>query len=154
MKKQSGRTAADLWIAYWLAAKSGRTAESLLASLDKSGGWGSVIASLRLPERSVEKQFVSESKNGAFPERLAGIVVDDALISRRLMQEPVLAGLRTERASDQDVIITALVSLKTGRPASQVYGQVKRRIKSWGALLQETKIHPDTIQEEYARLLK
>ena len=51
MKKQQGTSPDDLWIAYWIASKSGTTPESLLQAKSKSESWKSVVETLRLSSK-------------------------------------------------------------------------------------------------------
>jgi len=48
LKKQAGAAADDLWIAYWLAAKTGRDVEKLLQERKGKGSWRQVVASLAI----------------------------------------------------------------------------------------------------------
>jgi hypothetical protein len=64
-----------------------------------------------------------------------------------------LVALWKERASNQEVILTALIAARTNRPTIQIYRDVKKGVKSWGTQLGEAKIQAATIQPEFAALL-
>ena len=154
MKKQTGISADDLWVAFWVASKSGRTGEALLAARGNKESWKEVVVPLGLPAESLGKRFTTEVAIGASSARLAQEIVDDALVGHRLIGEKELAALRKEWASSQEVIIATLISVRIRRPAIQVYRDVKKGVTSWGALLGEAKIHTPGIQAEFAMLLK
>lgn len=153
MKKQAGISADDLWVAYWVASKSGSTGEALLALREKKGSWKEVVLPLGLPEKLLGERFAREVAAGASSVRLAQEIVDDVLVRNRLLRALDLTALRKEWASNQEVIVTALISLRTGRSAVQVYRDVKKGTNSWGSLLGEVKIQPAWIQAEFAKLL-
>lgn len=48
MKKQQGTPSDDLWIAYWVASKTGTSPDILLQARNKSGSWKNTIATQSL----------------------------------------------------------------------------------------------------------
>lgn len=153
MKKQAGSSADDLWVAYWLATGSGSTGEALLVARGEKGSWKEVIVPMGLPASSLGERFVAEITTGASSARLAQVIVDDVLVRHRILGEQELTTLREGRASNQEVIITALIAVKTGRPAIEIYRNVKKGTKSWGTLLGEAKIKQAEMPAEFVRLL-
>lgn len=154
MKKQAGCSADDLWVAYWVSSRSGVSGETLLALRGKKESWKEVVVPLKLSAKSLGERFAAEVAGGEGAARLAKIIVDDILVRNRLLGTQELATLRKEWASNQEVIMTALISVRIKRPATQIYHDVKRRSKSWGAFLGEAKIQPGEIQSEFVTLLK
>ncbi|HXE97927.1 MAG TPA: hypothetical protein VN642_16090 [Dongiaceae bacterium] len=154
MKKQSGYSADDLWVAYRVASGSGLTAEALLAALGKKGSWKEVVVPMGLPAKSLGERFAAEIAAGASSARLATGIVDDELVRHRLLGAQELAVLRKEWASNQEVILAALIASKSGRPAIGIYRDVKKGSKSWGAFLDRAKVQPSGMPSEFAALLK
>lgn len=154
MKKQAGSSADDLWVAYWVASRSGLTGEALFAQRGKMASWKDVIATLGLSAKALGEQFAASVTAGAPTNRLAQEIVDDVLVRRRLFGIRDLAVLRKEWASNQEVIITALIAAKTKRSPIQIYRNVKTGLESWGSLLNEAHIQPSVIQSEFVSLLK
>lgn len=154
MKKQTGSSADDLWIAYWVGAKSGMAGETLLAARVGKKSWKEVLVPLGLPAQSIGERLSNEVTAGASAARLAQIIVDDVLIRNRLLGEREVGVLRKERASNQEVIIAVLIAAKTRRPAVLIYQEVKKGTKSWGALLSDAKLQSANLQTDFATLLK
>jgi hypothetical protein len=80
MKKQSGASADDLWIAYWIASRSGLAAESLLAEKGNKGSWQEVLLPKRISSSSFGERFTGELAAGASSARLAQEIVGDILV--------------------------------------------------------------------------
>jgi hypothetical protein len=154
MKKQAGSSSDDLWIAYWVASRSGVNGETLLAARGKKKSWKEVVIPLGLPAKSIGERFAAEVASGASSALLAQYVVDGVLVRHRLLGEQELAVLRKEWASNQEVIITALIAGRVKRPAVNIYRDAKKGSKSWGSLLDEANMQPAKIQSEFALLLK
>lgn len=153
IKKQKGVSADDLWIAYWLAARSGGDAESLLEQRRTKGSWRQVATPLAIPVTSLGVRVAEALTSNATDERLASAVVDELLLRFRFQKEPELVALRKAGAGNQELIMAALLAAKTGQPASQLYHDVKGGRTSWGALLQRAKIEPADIQSAVAALI-
>ena len=153
LKKQSGTSADDLWVAYWIASKSGMNPELLLEALGKKGSWKEAVVSLGFSAKPLGERLTAEIASGASAVRLSGGIVDGVLLRHRMLNERELVMLRKEWASNQEVIITSLVAAKLRRPAIGIYRDVKKGSKSWGAFLEEAKTESAVMQSEFAVLL-
>ncbi len=154
IKKQTGSSADDLWVGYWIASKTGVPAETLLDLRGKKGAWKEVLAPMGLPVKSLGERFTAEVTADAPVARLAQMVVDDVLVRYHLLGEQELSVLRKEWATNQEVIITALLVSKSRRSSVGIFREVKKGVKSWGALLNEARIQPSGMQAEFTALLK
>lgn len=150
IKKQKGASAEELWIAYWLAARSGADPDALLQERTSKGTWRLVAASLHASENSLGKRVSEVLKTTASDERLANAVVDELLLRFRFHSEPELSALRKIGADNQELVITGLLTAKSRQPAIQMYTEVKSGRTSWGAILQKAKVNPSEIQSEVA----
>jgi len=153
VKKQKGVSADDLWIAYWLAARSGADPESLLLGRKSKGNWRQVATPLAIPDKSMGGRVVEALKVNAADDRLAEAVVDELLLRFRFHGEAELAALRKAGAGNQELIMTGLIAAKTRQPAMKYYHDVKGGGTSWGALLHRAKIEPAEIQSEVAAMV-
>ncbi len=154
LKKQEGISADDLWVAYWLAVRSGADPGSLLQEHKARGSWRQVAAPLTVSAGSWGGKVAEALKAGAADKRLANAVVDELLLRFRFLGAPELAALRKAGAGDQELILSGLIAAKTRQPAFQLYRQVNGGRTSWGALLQQARIDPADIQPEVTALVK
>lgn len=154
VKKQKGVSADALWIAYWLATRSGSDPDILLQEHKSKGSWRQVATPLAIPVKSLGGRVAEALKANADDERLAKAVVDELLLRFRFHGEPELAALRKAGAGNQELIMAALLAAKIRLPALQLYRDVKSGGTSWGALLQRAKVTPADIQAEVAALVK
>jgi hypothetical protein len=154
MKKQQGASPDDLWVAYWVASKSGLSPESLLQAKQDKESWKDVVESLRLSTKALGARFSGVLNAKSSTARLADTVVDGLLLSYQMLGDKELIALRQAGASNQELIIATVISAKTRQSARQIYQEVKSGTKTWGALLQFAKIDTKNMQQEIYPLLK
>lgn len=154
MKKQQGTSSDDLWIAYWVASKSGATADTLLRSKKQSDTWKNVIFSLQLSQKPLGVRFSNAINADASAGRLSEAVVDEIFIKEKLLTEGDLIALRKAGVTNQELIIVTVIAFKTRQPARQLYLEVKNGSKTWGSLLSVAKINSKNMQMEVEGMLK
>lgn len=154
MKKQQGTSPDDLWVAYWVASKAGKSPDSMLQAKLKSDSWKNVVVPLNLTPKSLGARFLNALNANVPTDRLSEAVVDELLLKAQLLSERDLVDLRKAGASNQELIIATVIATKTKQPAKQLYLEVKAGTKTWGSLLSWTKIDTKNMQQEIASLLK
>jgi hypothetical protein len=153
VKKQKGVSSDDLWVAYWLAARSGVDPEALFLGRKSKGTWRQVATPLAIPDKSMGSRVAEALKVNAADERLANAVVDELVLRFRFHGEPELTALRKAGAGNQELIMLGLISSKTHQPAAKLYRDVKTGTTSWGGLLKLAKVEPSEIQSEVVALV-
>lgn len=154
MKKQQGTSPDDLWIAYWIASKSGSTANSLLQTKSKSDSWKNVIAALKLSSKILGVRFSDTLNTDGSTSQLSKAVVDEIFLQNQLLGEWDLDDLRKVGATNQELIITTVIATKTKQPARQIYLEVKSGSKTWGLQLSAAKIDTKNMQQEIVSILR
>lgn len=154
LKKQQGASPDDLWIAYLIAAKTGLPPESILKAHQAGGLWHEVIEPLQLSSEAVGPRFSRALKNRSPAAGLAEAVVEDHLQRNRLLSDSELAALRNAGASNQELIIAAVIAYKLKQTAKRIFLDVKGGTKTWGYLLETAQINPKDMQREISGMLQ
>lgn len=153
IKKQSGAAADDLWIAYWLSARTGRDVEKLLQERKGKDTWRQVTTPLSIVDNAPGSRVAAAFKKNAPDEQLAMAVVDELLLRFRFHSETELSQLQQAGASPQEKILAGLIAAKSRQSATRIYRQVKEGKTTWGELLQRAQISSTEIQAEVTALV-
>lgn len=155
MKKQQGTSSDDLWIAYWVASKSGINPDSLFKLKHRSNNWKDLIDSMAISNKKFGAKFSSALNSNSSDKQLAEAVVDQLFLNLKLLSEPDLISMRKAGIANQELIIATIISLKTGQPVGELCHEIKRGFKTWGSLLAGARIDTKKIQQEItAAILK
>lgn len=153
MKKQRGASPDDLWIAYWVATKSGISPDSLLQAKQKNQPWKSVIASQRVSMKHLGTRFTKTLNSTSSSGDLAEAVVDELFLRHNLLADAELAAIRQIGVSNQELIIATVIAVKTRQSVRQVYSEVKNGSKSWGTLLTRGNVDIKNLSQEISSIL-
>jgi hypothetical protein len=154
VKKQQGTSPDDLWVAYWIASKSGKTPDDLLQAKVKSESWMNVVVPLNLPPKSMGARLSNAFNANVPTSKLSEAVVDDLFLKDHLLGDKDLAELRKTGATNQELIIATVITVKTKQSPRQIFLEVRAGTKTWGSLLSSAKIDTKNMQQEIANILK
>jgi hypothetical protein len=154
IKKQQGTSPDDLWIAYWVASKTGVSPDTLLQAKLKNEAWQDVLAPLRLTTKVLGTQLSNALYAKSSTANLAARVVDELFLKYKIISNGELVAIRQAGASNQELIVASVIAAKTRQPANQVYLEVKNGAIAWGGLLQKAKIDTKNMQHEISSILK
>ncbi len=154
MKKQAGASSDDLWVAYWIASRTGREAENLLQTKQVAKTWNAALASRRIGTNALGSRFQAALKATTLSSRLADAVVDDLMLRYQLAGTAELESIRRAGGSNQELIIATLIETRMRQPAGKLIHEVKSGNRSWGDLLQSARINVADLQGEMSGLLR
>ncbi len=139
----TGTSPDDLWIAYWVAARSGRQAASLLGAKDAKKSWKAVLG----PTDGLGKTFEEAIARGSPDGDLAALAVDDVLGSRAGVDPGAVAALREMGATTSEVILAVVLASRIQTTPTTVLAPVKSGNVTWGAVLQGLGLTPKTVDD-------
>ncbi len=153
LKKQKGTTMEDLWVAFWVADKAGANPEVLLQARQDKGFWHEVLPPAGISAEQLGAPFFDALRTEGAGSPLDQLVVDDLLTRFHLLNAVQRGELRQDGASNQEMILAALIGKKTGRSPAQLYKNVKLGPKSWSGILDEARIELAQLHREISGLL-
>jgi hypothetical protein len=152
-KQKPASTAEGLWVAYWIAWKTGGDPAPILRSRYRNGSWKTALDAMKLDPGRLGEPFSDLLAKASDDLRLSRFVVDDILSSRKMAKNTDLNLLREMGATDQETILASLLALKTGRQADKFFQAVKNGEATWGTLLPHAGIDGGNMVDEIERLL-
>lgn len=154
LSKQRGISSSNLWLAHWLAVKSGKKADAMLASIGKGNSWRETEPLAGFNRSARIKRIFADMKGGVTVEMLAWLMVDEALLSSNMVSERDIADLRSQQATNQEMIIAALVAKKLAGTPIKFLADVRSGRTSWGILFNEAKLTPGKLASDFEILIK
>ncbi len=151
-KKQKGTTMDDLWVAFWLAEKTGADPETLLQAKKDKGLWHEVLPSAGISAEQLGAPFAQALVNEGAAS-LDQWIVDEVLARFGLLDSGQRQELRQAGASTEEMILAALIERKTGQAAGQLCSDVRLGHRSWSGILDEARIVLPDLHSDIARLL-
>jgi hypothetical protein len=129
----------DLWIAHWVAARSGREAGELLAARARTGSWRAALAGAR----GAGEPFEGALASGATDAALSAIAIDDVLRGRLRADAEDVAILRAAGARSEEVVLAAVLSVRLRTPAMPILARVRTGKATWGSVLRDAGLAPE-----------
>lgn len=154
LKKQSGVSSDDLWVAYWIASKSGVSPDVLLEAKKSRDVWKDALSAQQLSSKNMGERFTSAVKAKASSAHLAEKIVDELFLRHQLLPDAELAAMRQAGATNQELIIATVIAAGTKQSPRTLLIEVRSGSQSWGALLKAANIDTKNIQAEIYGMLK
>jgi hypothetical protein len=151
--KMSGGSGTDLWIAHFLAQKTGINTQKLISDLRTAGSWKSVVSQNKIEVSSLGQQFKTALTAGAADERLAAVIADQMLVARFNTKPAEIKKLRNSGANTKEVILAAFLSLKSGHNAFEYYGSVAKGRRNWDTHLNSLGITAKEVELEIKKIM-
>jgi hypothetical protein len=133
-----GTAPEDLWIASWAGARAKRPAAALLAARGQRGSWKEALAGLA----PFDGPFAAALARDAGAAELAGIAVDDVLVTRAKATPSALRALRAAGATTEETVVATLLSAQIGAPVLPLVAEVKAGRATWGSVLRDAGLEP------------
>lgn len=134
----TGTAAEDLWIAHWAAARGKRPAAALLEARAKRGAWKAALSGVS----GLGAAFEAALARDAGAEELAGLAVDEVLVSRVKADPGTMAAIRRAGASTEELVVATVLSAQIGAPVLPLVAAVKSGRATWGSVLADSGIEP------------
>jgi hypothetical protein len=152
--KMSGGSGTDLWIAHFLAQKTGINAQKLISDRRTAESWKSVVSQNKIEFSTLGEKFKTALTAGAADERLAAVIADQMLVDRFNTKPAEIKKLRDSGATTKEVILSAFLSLKSGRNAFEYYDSVAKGRRTWDTHLNSVGITAKLVGTEINRIIK
>jgi hypothetical protein len=152
--KMSGGSGTDLWIAHFLAQKTGINAQKLISDRRTAESWKSVVSQNKIEFSTLGEKFKTALTAGAADERLAAVIADQMLVDRFNTKPAEIKKLRDSGATIKEVILSAFLSLKSGRNAFEYYDSVAKGRRTWDTHLNSVGITAKLVGTEINRIIK
>lgn len=152
--KMTGSANEDLWLAHFVAARTGLTAAELLDARARSGSWAGALSGLGVEPERVGGRLAGLLRRASTDAALASAVVDAVAAEGLQATGEDLEALRGAGASDAETVAAVLLSRLTERAPAGLFAEVRSGASTWGALFHEAGVEPPNIDEAARKLLR
>lgn len=153
-KQKASTTSERLWVAHWVSERTAFTPGDLLKARYRNNSWQEALTTLQIDTQSFDNGFLQTLGTLDMDNNLSQFVVDDVLLSNKIIAEKQLNVLRKMGSNNAETILSSLLALKTNQPASEFYNSVKFGGASWGSHLMSAQIDGTQMVEEIKELLE
>lgn len=137
----TGTPAEDLWVAHWAAARTHRPAAALLGQREDRGSWAEALRGLPGLDGPVAGALAS----GADARALAGLAVDEVLVTRLRAAPAAVKALRDAGASPEERILASALAAHLAAPTAPLVAQVRSGRATWGQVLSDAGLTPKAL---------
>lgn len=152
--KMTGSANEDLWLAHFLASRTGLTASELLDARARSGSWAEALGGLGVEPERVGGHLAGVLRRASTDATLASAVVDAVAAEKLGAAAEAVEDLRSRGATDAETVASVLLFRLTERAPSELLAQVRSGAATWGALFHAAGVEPPNIDDAVGRLLR
>ncbi len=153
-KQTPSTTAENLWVAYWLAEKTGAQTKTLMKARFRNRSWATALAALKINHDKLPVQARIQLEADPDDLALATLIVDYILEEKNVIRVKELQLLRAAGANNKQTILASLLTLKTGQSASEYLRDVRTGQRSWGTHLLKANMAGNDMEHEIEQLLQ
>lgn len=148
-KRMSGSSAEDLWVAHYMAKRTGNAADGLLTARKKEGNWKTALLKSGIKPTDLEASIAAAFKGGKDPA-LANAVADENIARSLGARRSDLAALRSRGAQTSELALASLIARRSGRTVPTLWSEVKEGKSSWGLLTSTLGFDIGNMEKEFA----
>jgi hypothetical protein len=151
--RMSGTSGEDMWIAHFVARRTGIPAAELLSARGRASSWRAVLVPLKPDPERVGPRFTGALAAGAQDASLADAAADSVLETRLGVPPEVLLKLRAAGASTREIVFCVFLAGHADRPAAEFWAEAQSGRRSWGQILDGLGITAAAIEGEVRKML-
>jgi hypothetical protein len=150
--KMGGADGDRLWVAHYLAQKSGKPLGEVKSLFSDKTGWSAVVQQLKIDPERLDPRFIAALDD---QKTLAVVVVDEQLVAYLDLDPLQLQRLREEGADNQQTILAVFIGQSSHLEPAELFTQVTEMKTSWGGLLAEQGLfNGSDIEDKWRQLLE
>ncbi len=151
--KMSGGSGTDLWIAHFLAQKTGLNARALMSDRKAADSWKSVVLQKKFKYSTFEKPVQTAFTAGVTDKQLEAIIADQMLSTHLKAKPSAIKKLRDSGATTKEVILATFLSLKSGFDSFDYYDRTAKKKNTWDTQLSSLGIPAKNIESEIRKII-
>lgn len=151
--KMGGASGDDLWIAYFVAAKTDADVKSLMSVRGTSESWKAVLLKNKVSLQILGTCFSTAFTKDSSDKNLSASVVDQMIIDRFGTKEAEVNKLRIKGATNKEIIMSIFLSLRSQRTSFEYYDTVKAGKSTWGSSLNSLGIIANNMESEIKKIV-
>ncbi|MFA5515590.1 MAG: hypothetical protein WDA20_04820 [Desulfuromonadales bacterium] len=152
--RMSGTAGEDLWVAYYLAEKTGTPAAEWFEARRQAGSWLSTVTARGIGPERTGALFGRALTTRGTDQTLAVAAADETLSATLRVSPADLQGFRKKGADTGEIILALLLARRLDRPGAEIFAEVKGSLTTWGGLVDAVGIRPGEMEAAVRSLLR
>jgi len=152
--RMAGTAGADLWVANYLAPKTGIPTGELLQLRKKADSWLPVLAARGIGSGQTGPIFGRVLAADGNDQALADAAADETLGTAAGTAPEELIQFRKRGADTGEIILSLIIAQRIGRSAIDLFAEVQAGRATWGELVDSVGIRPAEMEAAVRSLLR